>query len=79
MNGVISMSPCELNAMLALISNHFYTNLTEDQFLCLAVFLNELSKQMLAMPLYKDLCNKDGKFKPKKPPTAVKEGSSATP
>lgn len=65
MDGVIAMSPCELNLLIAAISNHLYTMLTLDKFLCLAVFLNELSKQMLAMPIFKELCNGEGRFKPK--------------
>jgi len=58
------MNPCELNALIAYLSNYFYTTLPKDQFLCLSVFLNELSKSMLSMPLYQDLCNHEGKFHP---------------
>ena len=64
MGGVISMSPCELNALMAALSNQLYTTLPRDKFLCLAVFLNELSKQMLTMPLFNDLCNGEGRFRP---------------
>jgi len=58
------MRPCELNALIAAIANYFFTSMPQDRFLCLAVFLNELSKTMLSMPLYKDLCNHEGKFHP---------------
>jgi hypothetical protein len=58
------MNPCELNALIASISNYLYTSLSNSEFLCLAVFLNELSKSMLSMPLFRDLCNRDGKFSP---------------
>jgi hypothetical protein len=56
------MDPCELNALVASVSNALYSSLPRGQFFCLAVFLNELSKSMLAMPLFDDLCGHKGKF-----------------
>lgn len=56
------MTPCELNALIASISNYLYTSLPNDQFLCLAVFLNELSKTMITTDIFKDLCNHQGRF-----------------
>jgi len=53
-----------MNAAIAAISNYLYSSLSKDEFLCLSVFLNELSKSMLTMPLFDDLCNHKGKFKP---------------
>jgi len=58
------LNPCEMNAAIAAISNYLYSSLSKDEFLCLSVFLNELSKSMLTMPLFDDLCNHKGKFKP---------------
>lgn len=61
------MNPCELNALITSIANSLYTSLPRDQFLCLSVFLNELSKQMLTMPIFNDLCNREGRFHPDLP------------
>lgn len=58
------LNPCELNAAITAISNYLYATMPRDEFLCLSVFLNELSKSMLTMPLFDDLCNHKGKFQP---------------
>ncbi|MGE4353969.1 MAG: hypothetical protein AB7D36_07790 [Oscillospiraceae bacterium] len=60
---VIMMNPCELNAAITAITNYLYTTLSNDDFICLSVFLNELSKSMFATKLFQDLCNGEGKFK----------------
>lgn len=52
------MTPCEINMLIAAITNHLYTTLSKDQFYCLTVFINELSKSMFATILFKDVCNK---------------------
>jgi hypothetical protein len=59
------MNPCELNAAIAFITNYLYTSLSKEDFVCLSIFLNELSKSMFTTSVFQDLCNKDGKFKPK--------------
>lgn len=58
------MDPCELNVLITALTNHFYTTLSKEEFICLSVFLNELSKSMFSTSLFRDLCNKDGKFGP---------------
>ncbi len=55
------MDPCGLNAIIAALTNYFYTSLTKDEFVCLSIFLNELSKSMFATTLFRDLCGKEGK------------------
>ncbi|SHH85564.1 hypothetical protein SAMN02745823_01211 [Sporobacter termitidis DSM 10068] len=57
-----TMNPCELNAMIAAITNYLYTALSKEDFVCLSIFLNELSKSMLTTSVFSDLCNKEGKF-----------------
>jgi hypothetical protein len=59
------MNPCELNAAIAAITNYLFTTLSSEDFICLSVFLNELSKSMFTTTLFEDLCNKEGKFRPK--------------
>ncbi|OJU18439.1 MAG: hypothetical protein BGN88_11275 [Clostridiales bacterium 43-6] len=56
------MNPCELNVAIAALTNYFYTELTKEEFICLSIFLNELSKSMFTTSLFQDLCNKEGKF-----------------
>lgn len=43
------LQPTELNAILTLVTNYFYTHLTEKEFTNLAIFLSLLSKEMIAM------------------------------
>jgi len=56
---VILMDPCGLNVLIAAISNYFYTELSKDEFVCLGVFLNELSKSMISTALFHKLCYKE--------------------
>ncbi len=60
--GVIFVNPCELNVIIAALTNHLYTTLSKEDFICLSVFLNELSKSMFTTSLFQDLCNREGKF-----------------
>ncbi len=53
---VIIVNPCELNAAITALTNHFYCNLSKEEFICLSIFLNELSKSMFATSLFRDLC-----------------------
>ena len=41
------------------LTNHFFKTLSREEFACLSVFLNELSKSMFATALFRDLCDKD--------------------
>lgn len=51
------MSPCELNAIIMALTNHFYDTLSEKDFDCLTIFLSELSKSMFAMALFRRICD----------------------
>lgn len=57
------MTPCDLNMIVAALTNHFYTSLSPEDFKCLTIFLNELSKSMFATLLFQDICDRDGKEK----------------
>jgi hypothetical protein len=60
------LNPCEMNVLITALTNYFYTTLTKEEFKCLSVFLNELSKSMFATIVFQDVCNKD-KTRPKPP------------
>ncbi|MCL2034808.1 MAG: hypothetical protein FWG94_08760 [Oscillospiraceae bacterium] len=53
------MSPSELNVLIMALTNHFFATLTKEEFACLSVFLNELSKSMFATALFRDLCDRN--------------------
>ncbi len=61
MLGVILLDPCELNVLVTALTNHFYTTLSKEDFICLSIFLRELSKMMISTSVFEDLCNDDGK------------------
>ncbi|MDL2217526.1 hypothetical protein LJC27_02595 [Christensenellaceae bacterium OttesenSCG-928-M15] len=50
------MTPCEMNAMVTAISNYLYTSLSNEDFKCLSIILNELSKTMFTMNVYQGIC-----------------------
>lgn len=52
------MTPCDLNVLIAAITNQLYCSLTREEFKCLSVFLNELSKSMFTTVLFEDVCCK---------------------
>ena len=43
------MNPCQLNASIALFTNHLYSNMSKEDFLNLGIVLSFLSKDMLEM------------------------------
>lgn len=53
------MNPCELNAIITGITNQLYTTLSDRQFLKMGLFLSQLSKNMLAMSLLDDICDRE--------------------
>lgn len=55
------MNPCEMNIAIASLSNYLYTELCEEDFECLALFLNELSKSMFTMSVHEKLCSSRNK------------------
>lgn len=50
------MNPCELNAVVAAITNYLYTSLSKEDFLFANIFLSELSKSMFSMELLRSIC-----------------------
>ena len=55
------MNPCELNLVIAAITNHFYETLSREDFICLGIFLRELSKSMIGTTVFEELCGREGK------------------
>ncbi|MCL2068935.1 MAG: hypothetical protein FWH00_03460 [Oscillospiraceae bacterium] len=49
------MNPCEMNAAMALITNHLYANMSREDFINLGVFLSMVSKDMLSMAALEEL------------------------
>lgn len=60
--GVTIVNPCELNALIAALTNYLYTTLSSEDFKCLSIFLNELSKSMFATTLFQGLCYREEKI-----------------
>lgn len=50
------MDPCELNVIVATLTNHFYTTLSREDFIYLSIFLRELSKSMIGTTIFEDIC-----------------------
>ena len=48
-----------MNVLIMALTNHFFATLTKEEFACLSVFLNELSKSMFATALFRDLCDRN--------------------
>ena len=57
------MSPVELNLIITAITNHLYISLSKEDFVCLNIFISELSKSMFATTLFSDICFKENKVK----------------
>lgn len=58
MLGVMILDPCELNVAIAALTNHFYMTLSREDFICLSIFLRELSKSMIGTTVFEELCDK---------------------
>ena len=52
----VRMNPCELNTMVAATANYLFASLSEQEFKRLTVFLSDLSKSMLSMTAYREIC-----------------------
>lgn len=50
------MNPCELNVLVTAITNTLYCSLTKEEYKCLAIVFNELSKTMFAVSSYEAIC-----------------------
>ena len=44
-----SINPCQLNAVIAALTNQLYCSLSREEFIGLGIFLSMLSKDMLSM------------------------------
>ena len=55
------MNPCELNAIIAAISNKLFVSLPKDDFYLLSVIFSELSKSMFSMSLFKGILDDEKK------------------
>lgn len=55
------MDPCEMNMAIAALTNHFFTTLSKEDFICLSIFLRELSKSMIGTTVFEGLCSGDDK------------------
>ncbi len=56
---VMMMNPCELNVAITALTNHFYTTLSREDFICLSIFLRELSKMMISTSVFEELCTEE--------------------
>lgn len=53
------MNPCELNVLIAALTNHLFCTLPEEDFIFLSIFLRELSKSMLSTSIFEELCERN--------------------
>jgi hypothetical protein len=71
------MNPPELHAAITAIANHLYCSLPRRDFNCLSIVLSELSKSMIALELFRNVCSAEKKDDPK--PGDVKPPIPASP
>lgn len=45
-----------MNALIATLTNYFYCSLSREDFVCLSIFLRELSRMMVATSVFEELC-----------------------
>ncbi len=50
-----------MNMAIAALTNHFFTTLSKEDFICLSIFLRELSKSMIGTTVFEGLCSGDDK------------------
>lgn len=50
-----------MNLLVAAITNHFYATLSKEDFVCLSIFLRELSKSMFTTSVFEEICQGDKK------------------
>lgn len=53
------MNACEMNILIATITNTLYSTLSKEDFYCLSIFVNELSKSMFSTSLLSKICARD--------------------
>ena len=54
------MDACKISAMITALANHFYANLSQEEFEVLNVVVSELSKSMFSMSLLRGICKAEG-------------------
>ena len=59
----MNMNPVEVNVLITAITNHLFCTLSRKNFVCLNIFISELSKAMFATTLFRDLCGDNDKNK----------------
>ncbi len=62
------LDPCELNVLITALTNQFYTSLSREDFICLSIFLRELSKSMIGTTIFQGLCYPQDEFTKTKDP-----------
>ncbi len=50
-----------MNVLIAALTNHFFTTLSKEDFVCLSIFLRELSKSMISTSVFEELCSHEKK------------------
>ncbi|MCL2020165.1 MAG: hypothetical protein FWG70_10480 [Oscillospiraceae bacterium] len=50
------MNPCQMNAMIAALTNYLYCTLSKRDFIFWNVFFSELSKSMFGMEILRSVC-----------------------
>ena len=59
--GGFLVNPCELNVVIAAVTNYLYDTLSEREFVCLNIIVSELSKSMFSMELLRQVCENKSK------------------
>jgi hypothetical protein len=59
MEQVINMNPVELNTLITYLNNYLFCTLDKRDFLKLALFLSQFSKEMLSLQAMRDICLKE--------------------
>ena len=62
MVGVVSMDPCQLNALVTALANHLFSTLTAEEFALLNVVVSELGKSMFSLTLMRDVLKDKGNW-----------------
>ncbi|MCL2077735.1 MAG: hypothetical protein FWH08_04930 [Oscillospiraceae bacterium] len=50
------MNPCQMNALIAALTNYLYCTLSKKDFIFWNVFFSELSKSMFSMEILREIC-----------------------
>ncbi|MDR2533091.1 MAG: hypothetical protein LBC82_09655 [Oscillospiraceae bacterium] len=51
-----NMNPCQMNALIAALTNYLYCTLSKKDFIFWNVFFSELSKSMFGMEILRSIC-----------------------